>query len=113
VASGPRNQRYLHPRFIGTGVFVCKVDEGCKFAKQFDSEGAIVGHKPNLFNELTYHFSGFHTGALLIEGFPQIGDLPAVHLSKIRVQTDNGCRCALQLSQEIGSPGVQGRHLIL
>jgi len=29
LVAGPRNQRYLHPRSLGAGVFVCKVDKGC------------------------------------------------------------------------------------
>jgi len=43
--SCPRNQRYLHPRFFGAGVFVCKVDEGSKFAEQLDPEIFIIGNE--------------------------------------------------------------------
>ena len=45
VVAYPRKQRYLHPRFFGAGEFVCKVDEGSKFAEQLDPEVFIIGER--------------------------------------------------------------------
>ena len=58
VVVSPRNQRYLHPRSLGAGVFVCEVYEGCKLAVELCPELSTIWHEPDLFDELTDAFSG-------------------------------------------------------
>ena len=52
LVAGPRNQRYLHPRLLGAGVFVCEVQEGSKFSIELHPELSIFRHEPDLFDEL-------------------------------------------------------------
>src|SRR5262245_30933438 len=82
VVARPRNQRYLHPRFLGTGVAVCEVEEGCKLAIKLHSKLSILRHQPDLFNELPDAFRGLEAGVFIIQGFGEIGDLLAVELGK-------------------------------
>ena len=63
----PRNQRYLHPRFFGAGVFVCKVDESSKFAEQLDPEVSIIGNEADFLDECPDGFGGFSPIAFLVE----------------------------------------------
>lgn len=51
LASCPRNHRYLHPRFLGAGVFVCQVYKGGELTIEFDFEFALFGNKANFLNE--------------------------------------------------------------
>ena len=90
MVAGPRNQRYLHPRFLRAGVFVCQVDQRGKLAIELDPEFAIFWHEPDFFNEITDAFRSFQAGMIVIEGFGQIHDLMTVKLGKVRVKSRHG-----------------------
>jgi hypothetical protein len=78
VVAGPRNQRYLHPRSLGAGVFVCEVDKGCKLAIELHPQLSIFRHESDLFDELSEAFRGFQSGMIVIERLGQIHDLLTV-----------------------------------
>ena len=94
-------------------MFVCKVNEGCKLAIKLHSKLSILRHEPDLFDELTNAFGGLEAGVLIIEGFGEIGDLLAIELGKVRMQTRHGRGRFFEPSNEFHSPGLQDRHLVL
>ena len=52
VVASPRNQRYLRPRSLGAGVFVCEPQQGRQLAVQLDPERAVLRRQPDLFDQL-------------------------------------------------------------
>jgi hypothetical protein len=50
VVAGPRNQRYLHPRSLGAGVFICEVEEGSKLSIELHPELSTFWYEPDLSN---------------------------------------------------------------
>jgi len=48
-------------------VFVCKVDEGSKFAEQLDPEVSIIGNEAYFLDECPDGFGGFSPIAFLVE----------------------------------------------
>ena len=73
----------MHPRFFGAGEFVCKVDEGSKFAEQLDPEIFIIG------NEAYF----------LIERIRQFGNLIVVDLGQVRMTPGESSRIDFYCTQ--------------
>jgi len=48
-------------------VFVCKVDEGSKFAEQLDPEVSIIGNEAYFLDECPDGFGGFSPITFLVE----------------------------------------------
>ena len=56
-------------------MFVCKVDEGGKFAEQLDLEASIIGNEAYFLDECADRFGGFGPVAFLVECIRQFGNL--------------------------------------
>ena len=52
-------------------MFVCKVDEGGKFAEQLDLEASIIGNESYFLDEGADGFGGFGPVAFLVEHIGQ------------------------------------------
>ena len=67
-------------------MFVCKVDEGSKFAEQLDPEISIIGNEAYFLDECPDGFGGFGPIAFLVERIRQSGNLIVVDLGQVRMK---------------------------
>jgi hypothetical protein len=75
VVAGTRNQRYLHPRSPGAGVFICQVNKGRKLPIELHPKLPVFRHEPDLVDELSNAFGGLEASVLVIQGFGDIVEL--------------------------------------
>ena len=89
----------MHPRFFGAGEFVCKVDEGSKFAEQLDPEVSIIGNEAYFLDECPDGFGGLDPIAFLIERIRQFGNLILVDLGQVRMTPGESSRIDFYCTQ--------------
>ena len=73
-------------------MFVCKVDEGSKFAEQLDPEVSIIGNEAYFLDECPDGFGGFSPIAVLVERSRQSGNLIVVDLCQVRMKPGRALR---------------------
>jgi hypothetical protein len=59
-------------------VLVSKIDKGCELAVELDLELSIVGHEPDLLDQVPDAFGSFQAGIRVIEGFGKIDELVTI-----------------------------------
>jgi len=75
-ATGPRESH--DPRSLGAGDLVRKVDKACQLAVELNPELSIIGHEPDLFDEVADAFASLQAGILIVEDFGKIDDLVTI-----------------------------------
>jgi hypothetical protein len=74
----PKGSHGRTPVPLERGVLVSKIDKGCELAIELDLELSIVGHEPDLLDQVPDAFGSFQAGIRVIEGFGKIDELVTI-----------------------------------